>query len=48
MTSDGIVVKYGGWGLLMFFEPFTKISGRLTNVFFIMLHPITCIFVDDF
>ena len=44
---DVIVVIYGGWGLLMFLQPFTKSSGRLTNVLFITLHPITFILVDD-
>ena len=47
MSSGGTVVKDWGWGLLVFFEPFIEISRRLTNVLFITLHPVTCIFVYD-
>ena len=47
VTSGGIMVKNWGWSLLVFFEPFIEISGRLTNVLFITLHPITCIFIYD-
>ena len=35
MTCGVTVVKYRGRGLLKFLEPFCKISGRFSNVFFI-------------
>ena len=35
VTCGVTVVKYRGRGLLMFLEPFYKISGRFSNVFFI-------------
>ena len=35
MTCGVTVIKYRGRGLLMFLEPFCKISGRFSNVFFI-------------
>ena len=41
------MVINGGWGLLAFFEPFSKCSGRLFNIFLITFHPITFISVDD-
>ena len=47
VTSGGIMVKNWGWGLVVFFEPFSEISRRLTNVLFITLHPVTCIFIYD-
>ena len=37
----------GGWGLLMFFEPFSKCSEGLSYIFLITLHSITFISVDD-
>ena len=47
MTSDGMVVKYGGGGLLMFFKPFTKSSWELSNIFLITVHPTTFVTVVD-
>ena len=42
-----IMVKYGGWGLLMFFEPLSKGSGGFPYIFLITLHPVTFVPVDD-
>ena len=47
MTRDVIVVIDGGWGLLMFFEPFSKSSGGLSYILLITLHSITFISVVD-
>ena len=58
MTSDVIMVIHEGWGdvimdihegwgLLMFLEPLSKCSGGFSYVFFITLHPVTFISVDD-
>ena len=47
VTNDLIMVIYGGWDLLMFLEPLSKCSGRLSYIFFITLHPFTFISVDD-
>ena len=47
MTRDVIVVIDGGWGLLMFFEPLSKSSGGLSNIFLITLHSITFVSIDD-
>ena len=35
------------WGLLVFSEPFSKCSGRVSNIFLITFHPIIFISVDD-
>ena len=35
-----MVVTDGGWGLLVFFEPLSKCSGGLSNIFLITLHSI--------
>ena len=47
MTSGVMMVKYGGWGLLMFFEPLSKGSGGLPYIFLITLHPVTFVPIDD-
>ena len=47
MTSDVKMVKYGGGGLLLFFEPLTKGSRGLSYIFIFTLHPSTFIAVDD-
>ena len=47
MTRDVIVVIDGGWGLLMFFEPFSKSSGGLSYILFITVHSITFTSIDD-
>ena len=47
MTSDVIMVIYGGWGLLMFLEPLSKCPGGFSYIFSITLHPVTFISVDD-
>ena len=47
MISDVITDIYGGWGLLMYLEPLSKCSGRLSYIFFITLHSVTFISVDD-
>ena len=47
MTSGVVVVKYGGGGLLVFFEPFTKGSWGLSCMFLITVHPATFVSVDD-
>ena len=47
MTSGVIVVKDGGWGLLMFLEPLSKCSGGFPNIFLITLHPVTFVPIDD-
>ena len=47
MTSGFVVVKYGVWQLLMFPEPLSKCSGGFTYIFFITVHPVTFISVDD-
>ena len=47
MTSGVIVVKYGGWGLLMFLEPLSKYSGEFPYIFLITLHPVTFVPIDD-
>ena len=47
VTSGVIVVKYGGWGLLMFFEPFSKCSGGFPYILFITFHPVTFVSIDD-
>ena len=47
MTRDVLVVIDGGWGLLMFFEPFSLSSGGLSYILFITLHSITFISIDD-
>ena len=44
VTCGVTVVKYRGRGLLMFLEPFCKISGRFSNVFFIT--PIFTVFIS--
>ena len=36
-----------GWGLLMFLEPLSKCSGGFPYIFFMTLHPIIFISVDD-
>ena len=41
------MVICGGWGLLMFLEPISKCSGRFPYIFFITLHPVTFMSVDD-
>ena len=41
VTSGVIVVKDGGWGLLMFLEPLSKCSGGFPHIFLIILHPVT-------
>ena len=41
------MVKYGGGGLLVFFEPLTKGSRGLSYIFIFTLHPSTFITVDD-
>ena len=41
------MVKYGGRGLLVFFEPLTKSSRGLSYIFIFTLHPSTFITVDD-
>ena len=41
------MVKYGGGGLLVFFEPLTKGPRGLSYIFFITLHPTTFITVED-
>ena len=38
---------YGGWGLLMFLEPLCKYSGRLSYIFFITIHPVTFVSLDN-
>ena len=40
------MVIYGSWGLLMFLEPLSKCSGGF-YIFFITIHPVTFISVDD-
>ena len=47
MTSGVLMVKYGGWGLLMFFEPLSKGSGGFPYIFLITLHPVTFVPIDD-
>ena len=47
VTSGVVMVKYGGWGLLIFLEPLSKCSGGFSYIFFITLHPVTFISVDD-
>ena len=47
MTSGVIVVKYGGWGLLMFLEPLSKCSGGFPYILLITLHPVTFVPIDD-
>ena len=47
MTSDVIVVIYVRWGLMIFLEPLSTYSGRLSYIFFITVHPVTFISVDD-
>ena len=47
MTSDVKMVKYGGGGLLVFFEPLTKGSRGLSYIFIFTLHPSIFITVDD-
>ena len=41
------MVIYGGWGLLMFLGPLSKCSGGISYIFFITLHPVTFISIDD-
>ena len=41
------MVKYGGWSLLMLFEPLPKGSGGFPYIFLITLHPVTFVPVDD-
>ena len=41
------MVKYGGGGLLVFFEPLTKGSRGLSYIFIFTLHPSTFITIDD-
>ena len=41
------MVKYGGWGLLMFLEPLPKCSGGFPYIFLITLHPVTFVPIDD-
>ena len=41
------MVKYGGWGLLMFLEPLSKGSGGFPYIFLITLHPVTLVPIDD-
>ena len=47
MTSDVKVVIDGGRCLEMFFEPLSKCSRGLSNVFLITLHPVTFVSVYD-
>ena len=47
MTRDVIVVIDGGWGLLVFLEPFSKCSGGLSNLLLITFHSITFVSIDD-
>ena len=47
VTSLVIVVKYGGWGLLMFLKPLSKCSGGFPYIFLITIHPITFVPIDD-
>ena len=47
VTSDDIMVIYGGSGLLMLLEHLSKCSGGFSYIFFITLHPVTFISVDD-
>ena len=47
MTSGVMMVKYGGLGLLMFFEPLSKGSGGFPYIFLITLHPVTFVPIDD-
>ena len=47
MTSGVMMVKYGGWGLLVFFEPLSKISGGFPYIFLITLHPVTFVPIYD-
>ena len=41
VTTDGTVVIDRGGGLEVFFQPFSKCSSCLTNIFFTTLQPIT-------
>ena len=41
------MVKYGGWDILMLPEPLSICSGGFSYIFFITLHPVTFISVDD-
>ena len=47
VTSGVIVVKDGAWGLLMFLEPLSKYSGGYPYIFFITLHPVTFVPIND-
>ena len=47
VTSCVVVVKYGGWSLLMFLEPLSKCSRGFLYIFFITLHAVTFVSVDD-
>ena len=47
VTTDVVVVIYGRGGFQMFLEPFSKCSWGLSNIFFITVHPVTFISVDD-
>ena len=47
VTSGVIVVKYGGWGLLMFLEPLSKSSEGFPYIFLTTLHPVTFVPIDD-
>ena len=46
VTIGFIVVKYGGWGLLMFLEPLSKCSGGFPYIFLITLHPVTFVLLE--
>ena len=47
VTTDVTMVIYGRGGFQVFLEPFSKSSRGLSNIFFITVHPVTMITVDD-
>ena len=47
MTSGDKMVKYGGGGFLVFFEPLTKGSWGLSYIFLITLQPSIFVTIDD-
>ena len=47
VTCGIVVVKYEGWGLLMFIACLSKCSGGFLYILFITLHPVTFVSVDD-
>ena len=47
MTSGVMMVIYGGWGLLVFFEPLSKFSGGFPYILLITIHPVTLVPIND-